>query len=280
MKRILIGLFILTLLPACGTSNAIAPTSTIVNALPTPPFDVPTQPETPTPDATPASEPTKPPEPTATPTETPTPEVKQFPVCQIENFRDCPITVDDLFNGNYLAWLNTLSKPFDQSKIKQVPMEVMYGGLIVYDTKTAPNFRDPATAPFRRDVTAGYASYQGIDYIVMPVEYFDPKHPDKNQWVITVYSMYWPGHNQESVNKKTPLFIDPWRKYMKTTPIYNNDINDQQAEDPLVKMTFDNNPDMAERFGRFISGEDMGALSKPGIVVLNLMTIPNGHWLE
>ena len=239
-----------------------------------------TETATPAPSATPSQTPT--PKDTATPTETPTPEVKQFPICQIEKFRDCPITVDDLFNGNYLAWLNTLSKPFDQSKIKQVPMEVVWGNLIVYDTKTAPNFRDPATAPFRRDVTAGYASYQGIDYIVMPVEYFDPKHPDKNQWVITVYSMYWPGHNQEKTNKNTLPIINAWRKNMKITAIINNDIT-EHAEDPLGKMTFDNNPDMAERFGKFVSGEDMGALSKPGIVVLNDIGIWSGagaHWYE
>ncbi|MCL5611637.1 MAG: hypothetical protein M1485_03655 [Chloroflexi bacterium] len=272
-KQIILTLLLTMSLAACvipigGASTAPSATATI------------------SPTATATETPTPTPEATATPTETPTPEVKQFPICQIEKFRDCPITVDDLFNGNYLRWLNTLSKPFDQAKIKQVPMEVVFGNIITYNTKTAPNFRDPATAPFRRDVTAGYASYQGIDYIVMPVEYFDPKHPDKNQWVITVYSMYWPGHNQEKTNKNTLPAINAWRKNMKITAITNNDIANNDitgnAEDPLGKMTFDNNPDMAERFGKFVSGEDMGALSKPGIVLLNMIgvTTSGGHWLE
>ena len=159
-------------------------------------------------------------------------------------------------------------------------MEVVFGNIIVYNTKTAPNFRDPATAPFRRDVTAGYASYQGIDYIVMPVEYFDPKHPDKNQWVITVNSMYWPRHNQEIINKKMPpRVINTWRKSMKITAILNSGTGNINAEDPLVKKTFDNNPDMAERFNKFMSGEDMGALSKPGVVLLNVIGTMNGvNW--
>ena len=273
MKRIAFTLlFLLFLASACvpaGSQNAptVSPALTLVTS-------THLTPDTPTPD-------TPTPEPTATPTETPTPEVKQFPICQIENFRDCPITVDDLFNGNYLAWLNTLSKPFDQAKIKQVPMEVVFGNIITYNTKTAPNFRDPATAPFRRDVTAGYASYQGIDYIVMPVEYFDPKHPDKNQWVITVDSTYYPGHDQKEINQRIPFAIAGWRKGMKITAILNTDIMlGNSTEDPLVKKTFDNNLDMAERFNKFMSGEDMGALSKPGIVLLNYIGGSSDHWLE
>ena len=261
-------------IPAIGGSE--------ITLTPTPPFG--TQTETATAIATPSATLRASPQATATPTETPTPEVKQFPICQIEQFRDCPITVDDLFNGNYLRWLNTLSKPFDQSKIKQVPMQVMFGNIIFYNPKTAPNFRDPATAPFRRDVTAGYASYQGIDYIVMPVEYFDPKRPDKNRWVITVNSMYWPGHNQEKANKTLAaenVYI--WRKYMRVTAICNDDAASnivEGPEDPLVKKTFDNNPDMAERFNKFISGEDMGALSKPGVVLMNFIGTMSGvNWL-
>ena len=67
---------------------------------------------------------------------------------------------------------------------------------------------------------------------------------------------------------------------MNITAIYNNDISQIAggAEDPLVKKTFDNNPDMAERFNKFMSGEDMGALSKPGVVLLNV--IASGHSLE
>ena len=57
---------------------------------------------------------------------------------------------------------------------------------------------------------------------------------------------------------------------MKITAIMNSGtVLGRKVEDPLVKKTFDDNPDMADRFNKFMSGEDMGALSKPGIVLLN-----------
>ena len=69
---------------------------------------------------------------------------------------------------------------------------------------------------------------------------------------------------------------------MRITAILTSDTAPTiEAEDPLVKMTFDNNPDMAERFNKFMSGEDMGALSKPGIVLLNAIgTTSDGDWLK
>ncbi len=39
-------------------------------------------------------------------------------------------------------------------------------------------------------------------------------------------------------------------------------------KDPLVAETFENFPDMKERFERFIAG-DYSSLSEPGILVLN-----------
>ena len=73
------------------------------------PTPAPTQTYTPAPTATIPS--TATPEATATMTPTATPEISQFKVCnKIENYADCPITVDDLFNGNYLmVSTNTLT---------------------------------------------------------------------------------------------------------------------------------------------------------------------------
>ena len=269
MKRIAFTLlFLLFLASACvpaGSQNAptVSPALTLETSTHLTP-DTPT-PDTPTPEAT------------ATPTETPTPEVKQFPICQIENFRDCPITVDDLFNGNYLRWLNTLSKPFDQSKIKQVPM-IIVDNEILYDIRTAPNFNDPSTRPFRRDVTAGHVVFNGNDYIAMPVEYFDPRHPDKNQWVITLCGAYSPGYSMNDEIIQNAIRV--WETEMHITPIETNDLLPfRNIKDQLIAKTFDNNPDMADRFQRFVDG-DISALSDPGIVLFTNILTTNGHWYQ
>lgn len=171
------------------------------------------------------------PEDTATPTETPTPEVKQFPICQIEKFRDCPITVDDLFNGEYHRWLKTLSKPFDPAKLKWVPMQLINGpGLPVigYDTNTAPNYRDKSTAPFRRNITSGITTYQGSDYLIIPIEYADPQdpgNPEKNVWVIGVMPIIIKANEQLVVNdwKNKRLHCkNDWTKLVQIGPSSNS----------------------------------------------------------
>ncbi|MDP2656776.1 MAG: hypothetical protein Q8P11_04395, partial [bacterium] len=194
-----------------------------------------------------------------------------------ENFRDCEIPVEELFDGTYFHWLETLSKPFDQSKIKDVPFS-MLANMIVYNLKTAPNFEDQSTAPFRRDVTVGIAFLE-IDgvrtpYIVKPIEFFDKNEPNKNKWVITVdpFDSVKTRHGDNVIYE---WGIRMWQEEMNTTPIWtdafpyvtSNDISLRKLEDPLVKQTFDNNPDMEARLKRFFAGE-VSALSQPGIVLL------------
>jgi len=53
---------------------------------------------------------------THTPEPTPTPDIGMFKVCAPEQFRDCRINPESLFDGSYLAFLDTLSKPFDPVK--------------------------------------------------------------------------------------------------------------------------------------------------------------------
>jgi hypothetical protein len=226
---------------------------------------------------------------------TPTPEVKQYPICQVENFRDCPIPVEELFDGTYLRWLYTLSKPFDSAKIKNVPLQEV-NGEIIYNLATLPNFTDPETAPFRRDVTFGYTEYKHngalFKYIVMPVEYYDFKHPEQNQWVITVYSLIhsYDGKVSHATTEKGRIWdislereqsalqstLNVWENEMNITPILTGENPVPYApewksdDDPLVKTTFTNYPDMHDRFQRFVDEGDMTALSAPGIVLLTI----------
>jgi hypothetical protein len=222
---------------------------------------------------------TKTPEATKKPEDTKTPEIKQYKVCTPEHFRDCLISVDDLFDGKYLEWLNTLSRPFDPKKVKDVPL-VNIDNVIIYDIRTLPNFTEKDLQPFRRDVTTGYVVFYDSDnnrheYAVMPIEYYDKKNPDKNQWVITVQSFYYPGHIFTEAEELKTMRV--WENYMNITPILTNNLDFfTKISDPLVAKTFAKYPDMAERFEKFTNrnkldtnGQDMSALSAPGIVLLN-----------
>lgn len=115
-------------------------------------------------------------------------------------------------------------------------------------------------------------------YTVKPIEFFDKNEPNKNKWVITVESPFTKNAGAVefiSDEEVYELNIRLWQEEMNVTPIlvsafayaYADDISLRDLEDPLVKQTFDNNPDMEARIERFTTGE-MGALSEPGIVLL------------
>jgi hypothetical protein len=202
--------------------------------------------------------------------------VKQFPICQLEKFRDCPIAVEDLFNGNYHRWLKTLSKPFDPAKLKWVPMELVNGpGLpfIGYDTSTAPNYKDESVAPFRRSVTGGVTTYQDMDYLIIPIEYADPKdpgNPEKNVWVIGVKPII--------VKAREQIVISGWKNGMHIAPIVTSDKYwSNNSEVPLLTKSFEENPDMAERFQSFLAG-NVSALD--GKMVQIEIATNNRHWFE
>lgn len=232
-------------------------------------------PKTPTTEVTPTNIATETANPTPPP---PTPEIKQFSVCTPENFRDCPITVEDLFNGNYLKSLYTLSQPFNPSIVSGAPLTRFTNDMVSYPIGTAPNFDVKGSESFRRDVTAGHVQFQGIDYVVMPIEYFDKNNPDQNQWVITVMPFNSPGH---VFTKEEELHtINVWRQEMNITVFMA--INKgffSGKPDPLVAKTFAKFPDMSERVDRFIEG-DMSALSEPGIVLLNFIASEQGSWFK
>jgi hypothetical protein len=273
-------LLINLLLSGCGDGQVLGPTIT-----PTPTITLtPTFTYTPTltPTATSTFTPTATftPSATATPKATPTPEIKQFNICTPEDYLNCPIEVEDLFNGNYFNWLNTLSKPFDPTKINNVPLEYSITE-IIYNTKTAPNFPTEDSKPFRRDVTSGYV-FLNHKYIVMPIEYYDSKNPLVNQWVITVHPLF--DDTREYPEGEVQTLIAAWRNKMNITKINTHDKPVfSKSIDPLVNRTFSSIPDIYERIRRFtnsvgkknkydVSGQEMSALSAPGIVLLNEIT--------
>lgn len=240
--------------------------------------------------AAPTETPTETLTPTATETQVPTPE-KTFPVCKTEKYKDCVIydgaSIPEAINAlsQYHDWLQTLSKPFDATKIKDVPFETRqedWGTAIIYKAETTPNFKDPTTRPFRRDVTAGvlYMNYFGnkVPYLVLPIEYFDKNDPEHNKWVIAVYSTYGgiiPGSNEYSPvpnpHSIIQTAISMWKNDMNITPITENTTTQLTiSEDPLIRKVFDNyqntSENMPERFKRFVDG-DLSALSQPGIIV-------------
>lgn len=227
--------------------------------------------------------------PTATETQVPTPE-KTFPVCKTEKFKDCVIydgaSIPDAIKAisQYQAWLPTLSKPFDTAKLKlDVPFvffkqDPPEGDLITYDARTSPNFNDPTTRPFRRDVTAGviYMDYGGtkVPYLVRPIELYDKNDPQNNKWVVTLKSYYGtvdPTNGQyvpiPDVDTWINTDIGIWKGSMNTTPILTTPtVQIDKSNDPLVQQIFNEN-DMQQRFQDFVNG-DVGALSKEGVAVL------------
>lgn len=199
-------------------------------------------------------------------------EVKEYQVCRIENFRDCTIPVEDLIDGSYLRWLQTLSKPFPESQIKK-PFNFEY----VYTAGMTPYaIVYKGDAPFRRDVTFAQVLLEVngkvYPYVVKPIEFYDKNDPRNNKWVITVNSIYnenpiynYPDSDiDESIDKYS---VKTWKYNMYITPICIDTYGPSIYEDAIVRKVFENNPDMAERFEKFING-DVSALSGEGIILL------------
>jgi len=206
--------------------------------------------------------------------------IKDYSICKIEKFYDCVVPYEDLVNGDYLRWLKTLSKPFDQTKIKDVPFvihdrpqSIVPGETeIIYDTSTGPNFADPSSAPFRRDVTSGvvYYYHNGVQSfgILKPIEFYDKNDPDNNKWVITVDSRYYGDiENLDPRSERFTININIWKQWMRITPISTNFRAPTGLRDPLAMSTFERYPDMTARFERFVAG-NVSALSGPGIILL------------
>lgn len=217
--------------------------------------------------------------------------IKEYPICTPENFRDCEIPVEELFDGTYFRWLEEQAKTLACSPNMRTDVKMVEWarGVIIPDPDTAPNFTKPGSEFFIRDHTAGFTRFilpdeQEVHYVVMPLFMCDLSDQAKIYPIITVASAYYPTWKQQKSNQVFMADLVPrWRKDMNITAIVAGDaLQDPGREgikDPLVARTFAENPDMSGRFVDFVNGE-FSALSKPGIVVLNQIASNRAHKYE
>lgn len=208
-------------------------------------------------------------------------EIKNFPMCTLEEFDKCEVDVEDLFNGNYLRWLQeTQSKPFNPAKVKEPTF--FRGSLIGWegdaiwsDAITGKKNSDPASIPFHRFTTSAVAYVDGPDgvrypYLILPVEFYNKEDPEHGYWVLVAESYYAPDRNIsvdtiiEGIQKDD---IPAWKNTISIPISTSVRPPNLIVDDPLATRTFSAFPDMNERFESFISGE-LGVLSEPGIVLL------------
>ncbi len=209
-------------------------------------------------------------------------EIKDYPICTTKKFRDCPISVEDSLNGSYLAFLKkNLSKPFDPSKFKNPMPDLIRTdkGVIIYDPSTAPNFKDHESAPFRRNVTAGVVTMEdGKQYMLLPIEYPDPRdptNPQKNVWVLGVQNLFGVSSGTVFPENLVAREIDWWNNKLNIAPIHT-DYSSSPLNELIIKSQTQF-PDIEERFDRFVAG-DTTALD--GVIVGLDITLSSGHWYE
>lgn len=221
---------------------------------------------------------------------TATPEVvKEFPICWVEQWRSCPVQVEDLLpveaggTGAYLKWLKTQSKPFDPAKIKILPLTLMSGNTVIYDSPTYPNYEDPESRPFRRNVTSGITTINGVDYLLLPVEYPDPTspgNPAKNVWAIGIRPMSMLGTDLGKPlppgNERQQFAM--WLDNMNIAP-WLNDTSFAAGTVPLVDEYWQKvgREEMQARFERFLAGD---TTAFDGQLLLVSIGRNTGHWFE
>ena len=217
-----------------------------------------------------------------TPTEVVAPEYTVTP--DIENFREAYIPVEELLDGSYFRWLKdeiapTLVSWFQEheDKIKDVKvdsLDLASGEVFIFDTSTRPNFEDPETAPFKRDVTFGYTTTQEFDesileaidsdtliYMIYPVFYYDKKtqqvHP-----VITVTPIFT--EDRDLIDEINRTYLND----MNLTIIHTSNTLFGRVE-PIVRKSFDKvgRDEMRNKMQRYYDG-DFSALSDEDVVLL------------
>lgn len=220
-------------------------------------------------------------------------EIPKYKICSNERFYDCEITKEDLLNGKYWLWLNTLDVKFDPTKVKDVPFVVdtnEYSSSWVDRTSVyqdsghelVPDFSDPSTAPFARNVTSGVVLFidNGINTFdaVRPLFFYN-KEKDITYPIISIQSYYNNQPGQES-DPRSGLYIknlNNWLKNYKVTPLAVGcyTYNGQRmcsfslvsgATDPILVETEKIYPDIEARLIEFATG-DYAVLSKPGLIV-------------
>lgn len=220
----------------------------------------------------------------ATATIAPTPtEIPSYPVCALENFENCTFTLEDFTSGKADAWLNTLKRPFDLEKMNPVPLEIV-DGQIIPNHRTAPNFEVPGSETFHRDTTFGLLEYEenGVvyRYIFIPVEFYDQK-TGESHWVKTLRPFYsLPGRSIDD-DERMKFIVEAWG-LMRVLPIStsSNFSNTVDFADPVVSKVFERYPDMNDRIAKFVSGEDISALSEFDMFFIASIFKSDWEWYE
>jgi hypothetical protein len=192
---------------------------------------------------------------------TATPEIKQYKICTVENYEECPVPVEDLYNGDYLTWLKTLSKPFDPS-VKNSPL--MGGGLplLMVSPKTEEEYqKNPSSNSFRKGPAGSVTTENGIPGIILNWEGHSDLTPNENAWLVT--AMFKDPRMSDAMWQE---ILDLW--ISSDTPViedYSNIELDKLV--PLWREAYDRYPTMKSRTRSYRERGDPSYLSAPGIIL-------------
>lgn len=207
-------------------------------------------------------------------------EVKEYPICEIKDFRDCVIPVEDLYpkegeeTGAYDKWLATLSKPFEEGKIDTRPWDMSDSrGLLNPNTDTK---RAPGTISLWKDITAGVTEMDGLQYRIVPLQFpdpSDPTNPAKNIRVIGFKLMNYikGGKLGKPLSGGSVTYITQEIIDMKIMPIVNGfQFPDTGVTIPLAERTWKTTgaEKMADIFKRAAAGDITALRELRGMPVL------------
>ncbi len=215
---------------------------------------------------------------TVAPPATETPEASQFQVCSAENYANCAIPSQDLFNGNYLNWLKTLQvEQFDPAKVEQLQCFGNSQEITFVGSPSKNNFANPDTAMVKRGFTFGVVTLQpgevGYDFpqtrtfLILPAFSYS-KSLNTGVWNLFAYRI------DGLAPEKVVEFASGWAKsgnLMVMSSQYESgtgtEVGNPYHRNPLVVNTFNLYPDMQTKLDNFGENCDPGYISDPGIIL-------------
>jgi hypothetical protein len=195
--------------------------------------------------------------------------------CQIEKFRNCPMSEDVAFN-DLMPWLQTQPSTFNVEEMSKLAPPVILDevlgdmGEVIYPDFASRKYFHP-----RYDLTMNLQKKgpDGVFYpsIIIPVEIYNQSDPAHSFWVVADNSFYMPGYGYsiEQINSSIDRNMKYWRE-MKVVPLMTgtsapgSKVGDQ---DFAALRTLANYPNKADMFTRFKAG-DLGVFTVKGYVVL------------
>jgi hypothetical protein len=203
-----------------------------------------------------------------TPEPTATPEIKQYKICTVENYEECPVPVEDLYNGDYLRWLKTLSKPFDPS-VKNIPFMPEWPYLDYPPSIIKQLHEKPSSNPLRKGPVSSLTTEEGYPGIILNWEGHSDLNPDENQWLTTAMI-----HDPRVPDAEWLRFLELWAS--SETPV----IRDYSGVEfskliPLWQSAYQRYPDMRVRTLNFRKTGDPSYVSGPGIILPATVNIPH-----